>query len=179
MIHRNPTDLASQAWRFAEISGRKRPTPHRALPRAGTATAPTGLAASSRTETLHALAQFMLQSSVTTFLAESVDEARRILDRQEVQLVICDDRLIDGEYEDILRTVHNARATPPIIVVSPTGDWPDYLEALSAGAFDYIPYPPIPGELPRAIRQALCSKADPSVEEHPKGNYDWRMGEIL
>jgi ActR/RegA family two-component response regulator len=130
-------------------------------PRAAKATSPTGLAISSSTAMLQALAEALLHSGITTFLAESVQEALRVRARQEVQLILCDDRLVDGQYEDVLRSVQSVSAPPAVIVVSPTGEWADYLDALNAGAFDYLPFPPIAGGLPRAIRYALASLASP------------------
>ena len=64
--------------------------------------------------------------------------------RRRVSLVVCDDRLVDGKYEDILSETAPSPLKTPVVVVSPTGDWPDYLKAINAGAFDYLAYPPIP-----------------------------------
>ena len=130
----------------------------RARPRSAQLNGPNGLVASSDEEVLQKLAQITLQCGVAPFLAFTIGESKRILDRQEVCLVLCDDLLMDGNYEDILRATEGSRAKAPVIVVSRTGDWPDYLQATAAGVFDYQAYPPIPGELPRAIRSALASR---------------------
>ncbi|HEV2521395.1 MAG TPA: hypothetical protein VGT24_03360 [Candidatus Acidoferrales bacterium] len=104
---------------------------------------------------LQKLAEIVVQCGLATFLAFTVGESRRILDRQKICLVVCNDRLIDGKYEDILDETAALRLKAPVIVVSRTGEWPDYLKAIGAGAFDYLAYPPIPGDLPRSIRSAL------------------------
>jgi DNA-binding NtrC family response regulator len=43
----------------------------------------------------------------------------------------------------------------PVIVVSRTGDWSEYLTAVRGGIFDYLAYPPIPRELQRVIQNAF------------------------
>src|ERR1700751_4838670 len=63
---------------------------------------PTVLVASSDENVLQKLAEITVQRGLATFLAFTVGESKRILDRQRVCLVVCDDRLIDGKYEDIL-----------------------------------------------------------------------------
>lgn len=115
----------------------------------------TALVVSSNENVLQGIAEIVLQCGIPTFLALTVSESNRILEAQTVSLVVCDERLVDGTYEDILhRTARLPRETV-LIAVSQTGDWPDYLRAISAGAFDYLAYPPIPGDLPYAIRGAL------------------------
>ena len=43
----------------------------------------------------------------------------------------------------------------PIVVVSPFGDWNEYLKALGAGAFDYVGVPFRQGEIERVVQSAL------------------------
>jgi hypothetical protein len=50
--------------------------------------------------------------------------------RNEISIVVCNDRLDDGKYEDILNLVVRSEAKVPVIVVSQTGDWPEYLAAM-------------------------------------------------
>ena len=138
--------------------------PLRARPRSGKLNCPT-LVASSDENVLQVLEEIIVQCGLSTFLAFTVGESKRILDRQKVCLVVCDDRLIEGTYEDILCATVKLRLKTPVIVVSSTGDWPDYLKALSAGAFDYLAYPPIPGDLPRTIRDALTSRTESSFQD--------------
>jgi hypothetical protein len=59
----------------------------------------------------------------------------RVEDAKEVSctLGVCNDRLDDGKYEDILNLVVRSEAKVPVIVVSQTGDWPDTLRRCVAG----------------------------------------------
>ena len=118
----------------------------------------TAIVASSNEETLQTLAEIVVQCGLAAFLAFTVDEGKRILRRQKVHLVVCEDCLIDGKYQDLLKETTRLLLKTPLIVVSRTGEWPEYLQAVGAGSFDYLPYPPIPEDLPRVIRYALLSQ---------------------
>jgi len=43
----------------------------------------------------------------------------------------------------------------PIVLVSRIENWDSYLSAIAAGAFDYVDFPPYPGELERILCLAL------------------------
>ncbi len=136
------------AYQPSEIGDENRRTfeftfPRRARHRAGKLHLPSGLVAS-------------YDEKVLQNLACPGGESKRIVDRHEVCLVLCDDHLVDGNYKDILSAAERSRAKTPVVVVSRTGDWPDYLKAITAGVFDYLAFPPILGELPRAIRNAMA-----------------------
>ena len=165
-----PSPVASWASEPAEAAGRQIEAPKLvfslpARPRSARLNFPNGLVVSSDEEMLQKLAEIMRQCSLPTFLAFTVGESKRIVDRHEISVVLCNDRLIDGSYQDILSVAKRSRARAPVIVVSRTGDWPDYLKAVSAGAFDYMAYPLLLGELPRAVRHALASRTASAAEE--------------
>lgn len=158
-----PFQIEARMYEAAEVGdgkGRSIDTifPWRARPRSGNLSSSTALVASSDENVLQALAEITLRCGLGTFPAFTIREARRILERQSVWVVVCDETLIDGQYEDIVSETVSLRLKTPVIVVSPTGDWPDYLKAISAGAFDYLAYPPIPGDLARTIRDALAAR---------------------
>ena len=147
-------------------------------PRSAKLSCPKGLVASSNEEVVQKLVKIMGQCGLATFLAYGVDESKRILTREKVCLVLCDDRLFDGNYEDILNASEWSRAKAPVIVFSSTGDWPDYLRAIRAGAFDYMAYPPFLGELPRVIRNALASIMANTVEGTTTKIFNSSRGEM-
>ena len=121
--------------------------------------APTALVVSSDEDVVQELAEITEECGLAAFLAFTVGEGKRILEKKRVSVVVCDDRLIDGQYADILSETARLRLKTPVIVVSPTGDWSDYLKAISAGAFDYLAFPAIPGDLARTVHDALTSPA--------------------
>ena len=118
---------------------------------------PNGLVVSSDDEVRQALAESLGECGLTCVLASTVAETWTTVARREVAVVVCNDWLPDCSYTDIVNRVGKSSARIPVVVVSRVGDWPEYLSAVCAGAFDYMAYPPIRGELQRVIRDALMS----------------------
>jgi len=116
---------------------------------------PNGLVVSSNEEVRRRLGEILGQCGLATVFASTVAESGMALAGNEVFIVLCDDFLPDGRYVDIVRLVGQSDTKALVIVVSRTGEWPEYLTAIRAGAFDYSAYPPIPGELQRIIQNAF------------------------
>jgi DNA-binding NtrC family response regulator len=114
-----------------------------------------GLVVSSDEEVRRKLGQILAQCGLAPVFASTVAEGRMALAGHEVFIVLYDDCLPDGKYVDIVKLVGQSDTKVLVIVVSPTGEWPEYLTAIRAGAFDYSAYPPIPGELQRIIQNAF------------------------
>ena len=119
---------------------------------------PCGLVVSSDDEVRRKLAQVLRQCALAPVLASTVAESGMALAGNEIFIVVCNDRLDDGKYEDIVKLVVRSEIQVPVIVVSRTGDWPEYLTAMCGGAFDYLAYPPIPGDLQQTIQNALLGR---------------------
>lgn len=116
---------------------------------------PNGLVASSDRRICRELAQVLGQCGFGAILASTVAETGIALLRHDVVIVLCDDCLGDGSYGDILRLLHRSDRKVPLVVVSRTGEWAEYLAAIGIGVFDYLAYPTIPDDLQRVIRNAL------------------------
>jgi len=86
---------------------------------------------------------------------ETAASARAIMARQAFSAVISEDSLPDGSFCDLIRERGIQANNTPIVVVSRRDDWDSFLVALGAGAFDYVAFPPSPGELERVILAAL------------------------
>ena len=119
---------------------------------------PSGLVVSSDDDVRRKLAWVLRQCTLAPVLASTVAESQAALAGNEIVIVVCNDRLDDGKYKDIVELVVRSETKVPVIVVSRTGDWPEYLTAMCGGAFDYLAYPPIPGDLQQTIRQALLGR---------------------
>jgi DNA-binding NtrC family response regulator len=130
--------------------------------------APSGLVVSSDDEVRRKLAQVLRQCALAPVLASTVAESAMVLAGHEISVVVCNDRMDDGKYEDIVKLVVRSETKVPVIVVSRTGDWPEYLTAMCGGAFDYLVYPPIPGDLQETIRNALLGR-----QRHVNGEETW------
>ena len=116
---------------------------------------PNGLIVSSDDEMRLRLAEIAAQCRFVVVFASTVAEARLCFRRHRVSIVVCQEHLDDGEYDAIVKITQAVVPGIPVIVLSRTGDWAEYLSAIQAGVFDYLAYPPIPGELERIIQNAL------------------------
>lgn len=116
---------------------------------------PNGLVVSSDGEVRQKLAESLGECGLGSILSSTVAESRIAMAGRDVFVVVCNEWLPDGSYVDIVKLVARSCASIPLIVISRIGDWPEYFRALDRGAFDYLAYPPIRGELQRAIQNAL------------------------
>lgn len=116
---------------------------------------PSGLVVSSDGEVSRNLAESLGQCELAPMFASTVAGSRMALAAREVFLVLCNECVADGTYEDIVNLLARFPTRIPLVVVSRTGEWPEYFRALDCGAFDYLAYAPIAGELQRVIRNAL------------------------
>jgi DNA-binding NtrC family response regulator len=66
-----------------------------------------------------------------------------------------------------VKEVSSSSSQTPIVVVSHIDDWDSYLSAIAAGAFDYIDFPPYPGELERVLCLALKDSRDRTFSMRP------------
>lgn len=119
---------------------------------------PNGLVVSSDDEVRRKLAEILGHGGLAPVLASTVAESRTALVRHDVCMVLCDEFVVDGNYRAVVEAVEHADTQVPVIVVSRIGDWPGYLAAIRSGAFDYVAYPPVPGELQRIIRNAFLER---------------------
>jgi len=122
---------------------------------------PEALVVSPDDDVHRKLAEILGHCGFASVLASTVAESRRALAQHDVCLVLCVECLPDGNYQAVVEFVKTFDPNVPVIVVSRTGDWPDYLRAMCVGVFDYLAYPPIPGELRRGIRNAFLQRQRP------------------
>ena len=85
----------------------------------------------------------------------SLTDARTLIERHTFQLVLCADDLPDCNLGTSLKVLLAATGGIPVIVLSHLAEWEAYVKALSAGAFDYIAYPPDRAETERILGLAL------------------------
>ena len=117
-----------------------------------------GMVVSSEDSVRRRLAELLRQSGLTPVLASTVADSQTALARDKVCMLLCDECLADGDYQAVVEIVKHADTTPPVIVFSRAGDWPEYLAAIRAGAYDYLAYPPVPTEISRVIRNAFLDR---------------------
>ena len=67
--------------------------------------------------------------------------------------------------QSIKQLAHSENETP-VIVVSTLDNWDSHLAVISAGAFDYVEFPPYPGELERLLHGALRESQSSKEQFH-------------
>ena len=121
----------------------------------GEKSVPHGLVVCREQSIRSALSEALLHCGVAPAFATTLKEAVLDIAKRERSFIVCQDVLRDGSYEDLLRIREAFGSSLPLIVVSRTGDWPDYFRAIDQGAYDFLAYPLIPGEPQRIIRDLL------------------------
>jgi DNA-binding NtrC family response regulator len=73
--------------------------------------------------------------------ASGVDEATRLLERRDFQLVVSDMRMPDGDGLEVVRSAHKISPSTAVILLTAFGNVPDAVQAMRSGAFDYLTKP--------------------------------------
>lgn len=119
------------------------------------------LVISSSDENCAALSAVLSSEGLAPILCSSAAEACTMIERDEIAIVFCDDCLPGRCLEKVVAKAGERRNPIPVIAVSRTGEWHEYLEALRIGAFDYLSLPPRRDEWDRVLASAL-SKGRPT-----------------
>ena len=122
---------------------------------------PQVLVISTSKENREALSAALASFGLLPVLCSSMTEACKFIECEDICIVFCDDCLPDGGLGNAVAYAGNRQRPIPVIGVSRTGEWDEYLEALQTGAFDYLSLPPKRDELDRVIASALGSNQRP------------------
>jgi DNA-binding NtrC family response regulator len=110
---------------------------------------------SENPECRRALAEVLEGCDLDVVFSSTVGESSDIFFRRPICLAICEERLVDGDFRDVLRLSERTAGWLPVIVISRLADWSRCLEAMRQGAFDYIAAPCNPAEVERVVRNGL------------------------
>lgn len=102
-----------------------------------------------------AMERALARSPVERVFAASVHEAREVAEHEMVALVFCAQDAPDGGFRELLDSANFSRGQVPVVVASRRGDTTDYLDAMRAGAFDFITQPYRSEEVERIVLIAL------------------------
>lgn len=119
------------------------------------------LVISSSEENGAALSAVLSSGGLVPILCSSAPEACALIERDEIGIVFCDDCLPGRCLQKLVAKAGEKGNPIPVIAVSRTGEWREYLEALRIGASDYLSLPPRRDELDRVLASAL-SKGRPT-----------------
>ena len=87
--------------------------------------------------------------------AENGTKAVEFLKREKVDLLLCDIRLGDLSGIDVLKTAREENPHAVVIMISAFSSAENAVEAMNAGAYDYVPKPFDNNELRATIKKAL------------------------
>jgi len=90
---------------------------------------------------LESIKSKLKENSVETFSARNCEQARRLLEVTQPDLIFTKTALPDGTWLDVLRMAERAPAPVNVIVVGSSENTDLYLSALVNGAFDFITPP--------------------------------------
>jgi DNA-binding NtrC family response regulator len=102
------------------------------------------------------LSDILLSCGLSPIRCETLAAAAELLAREALELALCEDALPDGDFRGLIAELRRSGRWLPVVVVSRLDDWASYLDAMVAGAFDYVAFPPYPRELERAVDAALA-----------------------
>jgi DNA-binding response OmpR family regulator len=124
------------------------------------------LVVSSAPEDQAALAELLVSHSYPRYQASSVSEAADWLSRRSARVVICDDELSDGHWQDLWEVLRWTPVPPVFIVSAYRADERLWAEVLNMGAYDVVAKPYRGGEVARVLAQAF--RAFGSVRLNPE-----------
>jgi two-component system response regulator PilR (NtrC family) len=87
--------------------------------------------------------------------AATLAEARALIQKQEPDMVLCDLMVPDGSGIDLLREIKAQSPSVPVVMITAYTSTKSAVEALKAGAFDYIAKPFDIEELKIIVRKAV------------------------
>ena len=97
----------------------------------------------------------MARMGLAADCAADLASARRLLADNEYQLCLTDMRLPDGQGLDLVRHVVETIRDLPVAVITAHGSMENAVQALKAGAFDYLAKPVSLEQLRALVRSAL------------------------
>ncbi len=101
--------------------------------------------------------------------ARNVKEARELLAREPFDLCLTDMRLPDGSGLDLVQYIQQRHPQTPVAMITAYGSLDTAIQALKAGAFDFLTKPVDLGRLRELVATALRLR-NPEAEEAPVDN---------
>lgn len=104
---------------------------------------------------------FLTKKGFSVVAQKCIKDAVDILEKKEFQLILLDYRLPDGLGLDLIKLIRARGIKTPVIVITSFNDIRTAINAVKAGAFDYITKPVIPDELLMLMQQAMATPTKP------------------
>lgn len=84
------------------------------------------------------LARIIEMEGLEVFQAKDCSSGLKILDKNDIDVVISDVKLPDGSGVDLVKSIKEKNPIPEIILLTAYGNIPDSVTAIKNGAFDYL-----------------------------------------
>jgi two-component system response regulator HydG len=105
-----------------------------------------------------ATTNWLVKNGINARYVLSVDNAKEFLDNHDVDLVLSDFRLNNGNGMELLEWMNTHGYRIPFLIMTGYGDIPGAVEAVKKGAVDYLPKPVQTEKVLGIIRKALERK---------------------
>jgi DNA-binding NtrC family response regulator len=125
---------------------------------------------------LASMADWLREQGYQTDTAATLVEALAAVDRKTYDLVLADIRLGDGDGFDLLSHCRQNHPATTVIMITGYGTVESAVEAIRAGAFDFLTKPLIDEELEMAIQRALSQRQVIEENRTLKAQLDMRFG---
>jgi len=99
------------------------------------------LVVSARLENKRALLRILQGLPVSAFTASTVQQAHEVLSTHCIRVIFCEENFADGSYRDLLAALPTPQTRTPLVLMLSTGEWEEYLEAMSLGATEALRCP--------------------------------------
>ena len=106
-------------------------------------------------EMRESLLQFLSRSGCRAVAFERAEDALKRLDTERPDVVVSDVRMPGMSGLELLDALASLRSGPQVLLITAHGDVPMAVEAMKAGAFDFVEKPFQPSRLLDAIRRAI------------------------
>src|SRR5258708_5946312 len=84
------------------------------------------------------LARIIRLEGFTVLEAENLKAGNRLLEKEDIDVILCDVKLPDGNGVDFVRDLRSRRSCIEVILLTAYGNIADGVKAMKNGAFDYI-----------------------------------------
>ncbi|WP_456446903.1 sigma-54-dependent transcriptional regulator [Thiolapillus sp.] len=102
---------------------------------------PTALIVDDEPDIRELLELTLQRMNIDTVTAADLGQARQALASQSFQLCLADMRLPDGDGIDLVREIHEQHPETPVAMITAHGNMETAIQALKAGAFDFVSKP--------------------------------------
>lgn len=116
------------------------------------------LIVSSRLENKRTLLRFLAGLPLNIYTVGNVAEADETFVEREIDAVVCDERVSDGTYHDVLALTLDKKPRIQFILLLCTGGQEEYSEAIRLGVTDVVRSPLHSTDIELAIIHALHQK---------------------